>query len=176
MKKKDGVLFAAGLVLVSIIVFFSCEKEKKTVLKNQPSVASMQEPSCTTQCKNGSCSAYGNQATCYCNIFGLPRCQGGTAAVNSMPDAEFDGRPYVELNSNILSTMDTLCSLLVSFNKTYASEVADELTGFTSLIETYGYTLNTKDALLAYYTIVDYCEARENFFTVNEVTQMLDLP
>ena len=96
--------------------------------------------------------------------------------MNSMSDAEFDGRPYIELNSNILSTMDTLCSLLVSFNKTYASEVAEELTGFTSLIETYGYTLNTRDALLAYYTIVDYCEARENFFSVSEVTQMLDLP
>lgn len=161
MKKILISLSAMVLLALTVSAFASCEKNKDEKNANSVTTAEQQQPvqpGCTAECSHGHCSAYGAGCECTCTFLGRPKCSNFNG-ISNIPDAEFDGREYVVLDANTLEVVAAQRDLLYSFQKSYATEVADKLAEYTDLVNTYGLNLNTKAALLAYYAIIDYCEA-----------------
>ena len=178
MKKHLIILSALACMAFTASVFTACEKDKESKRSNETSAfaepATLVQPGCSVSCAHGRCSAYGTNCECTCTFFGYPKCD-NLNGINHTPNSEFDGREYVVLEANTLEVIAAQRELLYSFQKSYATEVADKLAEFTDLVNTYGLNLNTKDALLAYYSIIDYCNARESQFSMAELTQVMDM-
>lgn len=86
-----------------------------------------------------------------------------------MPDSVFDGRTHVTLKRDFLTSLAKDQEALRSLNKPYANELADVFDGYKSLIDKYGYELKTREALSAYYTLIDKENAAEKLFTIEEL-------
>ena len=174
--KKTTTTTCLACVILFMFFLSSCEKKDVTTKENitlssesTGENSGQPQPCCTVSCEKGSCSSYGTTCHCTCTFLGKPDCLGSRSQVAAMTDSEFDGRDYITLNSNFLELIAADQAILYSLNKTYATEVADKLDDFTTLIHTHGYTLNSKQALLDYYDIVDYVNARESQFTTDEL-------
>lgn len=157
----------------------ACNKEDKANHQNSTQIetATQSMPSnfcCTVTCKHGVCKSYGEICSCTCSILGHPKCS-SSQAINAMSDVMFDGREHVVLNDNFIADTQAEQQLLLSFNKSYADEVANKLSELITLVNEYGLQLNNREALLQYYTILEYIEERESSFTDSELTQMVNL-
>ncbi len=164
MKKTWLVAFFAGL-----FVLISCNKATEESSTGNTKAAQKPTPCCEVTCSNGDCKAYGSPCSCTCTFLGKPECSGSTKSVAAMPDSVFDGRIHVTLNRDFLQNVAKDQEALRSLNKPYANELADVFDSYKSLIEKYGYELKTREALTAYYTLIDKEDAAEKQFTIEEL-------
>ena len=67
-----------------------------------------------------------------------------------------DNKKFVNLNEYLLEENKEIQQLLYSFNKDYATAVADKYNAFDTLIAKYGYNLTTDEAIAEYYEIINY--------------------
>ena len=170
---KKIFLAAVAAFVVAGLVFVACKKESKTHNETPTKLTSHStgnnQPCCSITCEKGSCYSYADVCHCACTFLNKPDCHGSSSNVAAMSDNLFDGREHIILNENFLTEIANDQEVLYSLNKTYATEVADKLDDFVTLINTYGYHMNTKQALLDYYAIIDYINARESLFTIEEL-------
>ncbi len=176
MKLKVLLPIVATVILAGAMFFAGCEKEKKAIDESENHINLSSQSNggstsacCTVTCGKGRCTAHNSPCHCTCTFLNYPDCHGGCSNVIAIPDSCFDGREYIVLNSDFLTQVADERTLLYSLNKPYATEVADKISDFNDLISTYGYNLNSKQALLDYYEIIDYINERESLFTVEEL-------
>ena len=127
---------------------------------------------CEISCDKGSCYSFGGN--CFCDAFGYPNCS-DAETVRVMDNSLFDGRTHVALSPTILERTKELQDLLYSFNKDYATAVADNLNGIRNIVNLYGYELNVKTGLLAYYELLEFNAQYITLFTYEEMNQIDEL-
>ena len=81
----------------------------------------------------------------------------------------------VNLNEYFLEENKELRELLYSFNKDYATAIADKYNAFDTLIAKYGYNLTTDEAIAEYYEIINYTGQYTDKFTAEELAQIEEL-
>lgn len=164
-----------------IFIAVSCDKKETqeqdgiTLTEKASGSGSSSTICCSVSCSRGSCNAYGpGSCSCTCSLSGRARCSSISAI--SVADAHlFDGRVHVTLSPTILQQTKDLQDLLYSFNKDYATAVADKHGEFKNIVDNYGYKLTTKDAVLAYYDILEFEDNYVSQFTTEEVEAIEEL-
>lgn len=107
-------------------------------------------------------------ATCIIAVAGtLPGCNN--------KKSESDNKVEVNLNEYFLEENKELRELLYSFNKDYATAVADNMKKFDTLIAKYGYSFSSKEAVAEYHAIVEQEEEYLDKFTAEELAQIEEL-
>ncbi len=86
-----------------------------------------------------------------------------------------DNKKFVNLNEYLLEENKEIQQLLYSFNKDYATAVADKYNAFDTLIAKYGYNLTTDEAIAEYYEIINYTGQYTDKFTPEELAQIKEL-
>lgn len=99
----------------------------------------------------------------------------GTLAGCNNKKSESDNKVEVNLNEYILEENKELQELLYSFNKDYATAVADNMNKFDTLIAKYGYSFSSKEAVTEYNAIVEQEEEYLDKFTAEELAQIEEL-
>ena len=89
--------------------------------------------------------------------------------------SESDNKVEVNLNEYFLEENKELRELLYSFNKDYATAVADNMKKFDTLIAKYGYSFSSKEAVAEYNAIVEQEEEYLDKFTAEELAQIEEL-
>ncbi len=89
--------------------------------------------------------------------------------------SESDNKVEVNLNEYFLEENKELRELLYSFNKDYATAVADNMKKFDTLIAKYGYSFSSKEAVAEYNAIVELEEEYLDKFTAKELAQIEEL-
>ena len=89
--------------------------------------------------------------------------------------SESDNKVEVNLNEYFLEENKELRELLYSFNKDYATAVADNMKKFDTLIAKYGYSFSSKEAVAEYHAIVELEEEYLDKFTAKELAQIEEL-
>lgn len=89
--------------------------------------------------------------------------------------SESDNKVEVNLNEYFLEENKELQKLLYSFNKDYATAVADNTKKFDTLIAKYGYSFSSKEAVAEYHAIVELEEEYLDKFTAKELAQIEEL-
>ena len=89
--------------------------------------------------------------------------------------SESDNKVEVNLNEYFLEENKELQELLYSFNKDYATAVADNINKFDTLIAKYGYSFSSKEAVAEYHAIVELEEEYLDKFTAKELAQIEEL-
>ena len=89
--------------------------------------------------------------------------------------SESDNKVEVNLNEYFLEENKELRELLYSFNKDYATAVADNMKKFDTLIAKYGYSFSSKEAVTEYNAIVEQEEEYLDKFTAEELAQIEEL-
>ena len=89
--------------------------------------------------------------------------------------SESDNKVEVNLNEYFLEENKELRELLYSFNKDYATAVADNTKKFDTLIAKYGYSFSSKEAVAEYHAIVEVEEEYLDKFTAKELAQIEEL-
>ncbi|MBO7201767.1 MAG: hypothetical protein J6V54_10305 [Bacteroidales bacterium] len=89
--------------------------------------------------------------------------------------SESDNKVEVNLNEYFLEENKELQELLYSFNKDYATAVADNMNKFDTLIAKYGYSFSSKEAVTEYNAIVEQEEEYLDKFTAEELAQIEEL-
>lgn len=89
--------------------------------------------------------------------------------------SESDNKVEVNLNEYFLEENKELQELLYSFNKDYATAVADNMNKFDTLIAKYGYSFSSKEAVAEYNAIVEQEEEYLDKFTAEELAQIEEL-
>lgn len=170
MKKTLLVAFIAGL-----FVLISCNKATEDSSTGNTKAAQKPTPCCEVTCPKGDCKAFGSPCSCTCSFWGKPECSGSSKSVAAMPDSVFDGRIHVTLKRDFLQSLAKDQEALRSLNKPYANELADVFDGYKSLIDKYGYELKTREALSAYYALIEKENAAEKQFTTEELEYLSNL-
>ena len=99
----------------------------------------------------------------------------GTLAGCNNKKSESDNKVEVNLNEYFLEENKELRELLYSFNKDYATAVADNMKKFDTLIAKYGYSFSSKEAVAEYNAIVEQEEEYLDKFTAEELAQIEEL-
>ena len=99
----------------------------------------------------------------------------GTLAGCNNKKSESDNKVEVNLNEYFLEENKELQELLYSFNKDYATAVADNMNKFDTLIAKYGYSFSSKEAVTEYNAIVEQEEEYLDKFTAKELAQIEEL-
>ena len=99
----------------------------------------------------------------------------GTLAGFNNKKSESDNKVEVNLNEYFLEENKELRELLYSFNKDYATAVADNMNKFDTLIAKYGYSFSSKEAVAEYHAIVEQEEEYLDKFTAKELAQIEEL-
>lgn len=99
----------------------------------------------------------------------------GTLAGCNNKKSESDNKVEVNLNEYFLEENKELQELLYSFNKDYATAVADNMNKFDTLIAKYGYSFSSKEAVAEYHAIVELEEEYLDKFTAEELAQIEEL-
>lgn len=99
----------------------------------------------------------------------------GTLAGCNNKKSESDNKVEVNLNEYFLEENKELRELLYSFNKDYATAVADNTKKFDTLIAKYGYSFSSKEAVAEYHAIVEQEEEYLDKFTAEELAQIEEL-
>ena len=99
----------------------------------------------------------------------------GTLAGCNNKKSESDNKVEVNLNEYFLEENKELQELLYSFNKDYATAVADNMNKFDTLIAKYGYSFSSKEAVAEYNAIVEQEEEYLEKFTAEELTMIEEL-
>ena len=99
----------------------------------------------------------------------------GTLAGCNNKKSESDNKVEVNLNEYILEENKEMQQLLYSFNKDYATSVADNMNKFDTLIAKYGYSFSSKEAVTEYNAIVEQEEEYLDKFTAEELAQIEEL-
>ena len=99
----------------------------------------------------------------------------GTLAGCNNKKSESDNKVEVNLNEYFLEENKELRELLYSFNKDYATAVADNMNKFDTLIAKYGYSFSSKEAVAEYHAIVEQEEEYLDKFTAKELAQIEEL-
>ena len=99
----------------------------------------------------------------------------GTLAGCNNKKSESDNKVEVNLNEYFLEENKELQELLYSFNKDYATAVADNMNKFDTLIAKYGYSFSSKEAVAEYHAIVELEEEYLDKFTAKELAQIEEL-
>ena len=99
----------------------------------------------------------------------------GTLAGCNNKKSESDNKVEVNLNEYFLEENKELRELLYSFNKDYATAVADNMKKFDTLIAKYGYSFSSKEAVAEYHAIVELEEEYLDKFTAKELAQIEEL-
>ena len=99
----------------------------------------------------------------------------GTLAGCNNKKSESDNKVEVNLNEYFLEENKELQELLYSFNKDYATAVADNMNKFDTLIAKYGYRFSSKEAVAEYNAIVEQEEEYLEKFTAEELTMIEEL-
>lgn len=99
----------------------------------------------------------------------------GTLAGCNNKKSESDNKVEVNLNEYFLEENKELRELLYSFNKDYATAVADNTKKFDTLIAKYGYSFSSKEAVAEYHAIVELEEKYLDKFTAKELAQIEEL-
>lgn len=99
----------------------------------------------------------------------------GTLAGCNNKKSESDNKVEVNLNEYFLEENKELQELLYSFNKDYATAVADNMNKFDTLIAKYGYSFSSKEAVAEYHAIVEQEEEYLDKFTAEELAQIEEL-
>ena len=99
----------------------------------------------------------------------------GTLAGCNNKKSESDNKVEVNLNEYFLEENKELRELLYSFNKDYATAVADNTKKFDTLIAKYGYSFSSKEAVAEYHAIVELEEKYLDKFTAKELPQIEEL-
>lgn len=99
----------------------------------------------------------------------------GTLAGCNNKKSESDNKVEVNLNEYFLEENKELQELLYSFNKDYATAVADNMNKFDTLIAKYGYSFSSKEAVAEYNAIVEQEEEYLDKFTAEELAQIEEL-
>lgn len=99
----------------------------------------------------------------------------GTLAGCNNKKSESDNKVEVNLNEYFLEENKELQELLYSFNKDYATAVADNMNKFDTLIAKYGYSFSSKEAVTEYNAIVEQEEEYLDKFTAEELAQIEEL-
>ncbi len=171
------ILFAIAVVAIGAAI--GCDKTDKTNEKKQSSNTSTKAVSsnicCKAHCKNGTCYAYGSDCDCYCTFFGYPRCQGSSEAILDMDSSLFDGRIYVQLSPKVISNTQQLCNLLSSLATGYALDAAKILSRVDDIVQKYGFSLSSKQAVYEYNKMIDDLDVLESHFSEKQVGQISDL-
>lgn len=89
--------------------------------------------------------------------------------------SESDNKVEVNLNEYILEENKEMQQLLYSFNKDYATAVADNMNKFDTIIAKYGYSFSSKEAVAEYHAIVEQEEEYLDKFTAEELAQIEEL-
>ena len=118
-------------------------------------------------------------AACIIAVAGtLPGCNNNEANENSTSEKNkltSDNKKFVNLNEYILEENKEMQQLLYSFNKDYATAIADKYNAFDTLIAKYGYNLTTDEAIAEYYEIINYTGQYTDKFTAEELAQIEEL-
>lgn len=154
-----------------LTAMYACDKTDNS--QAQTKANPTPTPCCEVTCKHGSCKAYGSPCHCTCTFLGKPDCESTEKTIKDMPDSLFDGRVFVVLDKEILETIQHQRDVLYSFNKEYAKNLAEGMSGYEELIKKHGYNLKTKEALLEYYALVSLENLYENDFTDEELAILL---
>ena len=80
-----------------------------------------------------------------------------------------------DLNENFLESNREMRQLLYSFNKDYATELADRLTEWDTFVATYGYSFSSNEAVAKYNELLEFEEEAIANFTAEEVVQIGEL-
>lgn len=96
-------------------------------------------------------------------------------AVSKNTESISDNKKFVNLNEYLLEENKEIQQLLYSFNKDYATAVADKYNAFDTLIAKYGYNLTTDEAIAEYYEIINYTGQYTDKFTPEELSQIKEL-
>ena len=80
-----------------------------------------------------------------------------------------------DLNENFLESNREMRQLLYSFNKDYATELADRLTEWDTFVATYGYIFSSNEAVAKYNELLEFEEEAIANFTAEEVAQIGEL-
>lgn len=80
-----------------------------------------------------------------------------------------------DLNENFLESNREMRQLLYSFNKDYATELADKLTEWDTFVATYGYSFSSNEAVAKYNELLEFEEEAIANFTAEEVVQIGEL-
>lgn len=96
-------------------------------------------------------------------------------AVSKNIESISDNKKFVNLNEYLLEENKEIQQLLYSFNKDYATAVADKYNAFDTLIAKYGYNLTTDEAIAEYYEIINYTGQYIDKFTPEELTLIEEL-
>lgn len=80
-----------------------------------------------------------------------------------------------DLNENFLESNREMRQLLYSFNKDYATELADKLTEWDTFVATYGYSFSSNEAVAKYNELLEFEEEAIANFTAEEVAQIGEL-
>lgn len=80
-----------------------------------------------------------------------------------------------DLNENFLESNREMRQLLYSFNKDYATELADRLTEWDTFVATYGYSFSSNEAVAKYNELLEFEEEAIANFTAEEVAQIGEL-
>ena len=99
----------------------------------------------------------------------------GTLTGCNNKKSESDNKVEVNLNEYILEENKKMQQLLYSFNKDYATAVADNMNKFDTLIAKYGYSFSSKEAVAEYHAIVEQEEEYLDKFTAEELAQIEEL-
>lgn len=99
----------------------------------------------------------------------------GTLAGCNNKKSESDNKVEVNLNEYILEENKEMQQLLYSFNKDYATAVADNMNKFDTIIAKYGYSFSSKEAVAEYHAIVEQEEEYLDKFTAEELAQIEEL-
>ncbi len=176
-------LRVATMIVASLIgcifIAVSCDKketqEQDGITLTEKVDGPYQEICCSVSCRRGSCSAYGyGDCSCRCSFFGFPRCS-SKEAISILDDDLFGVWAHVSLSPTILQQTKELQDLLYSFDKDYATTIANKYDDLKNIVNIYGYELKTKSALLAYYDILEFEDDYVSLFTTEEVLAIENL-
>ncbi|MBO7201769.1 MAG: hypothetical protein J6V54_10315 [Bacteroidales bacterium] len=179
MKHLRVATMIVACLIGCIFIAVSCDKketqEQDGITLTEKANDSGNSVCCSVSCSKGSCNAYGpGSCSCTCSLTGRPKCS-NISAISVADEHLFDGRVHVTLSPTILQQTKELQDLLYSFNKDYATAVADKHGEFKNIVDNYGYELTTKNAVLAYYDILEFEDNYVSQFTTEEVEAIEEL-